>query len=187
MKTNTLLRLLFVPIALLLAAPTLSDPPPASGPNVVRSDQIFATQIADFEDNKQVILGADVTEFCLGTIDFDVVSFMEVTNPRDQDRIIELGKGMVFATVWDFAEFDCGRFLTEMPLASGMARIHINDNDLIVFFRDNQNANSFGIKAHGDLYSPAGEPLKFHLVWHIVWDGVDGQKLFKEILKISLR
>jgi hypothetical protein len=110
-----------------------------------------------------------------------------VTNPQDEDRIKQLAKGMVIASVWDFADFDCARFLTEMPLASGMATFHLNDNDLTVFLRDNQNANAFGIKAHGDLFSPEMDPLKFHLVWHVVWDGVDGEKFFKEIVKISLK
>jgi hypothetical protein len=187
MKTNSLLKFVFLPIALLLSVTTLADPPPASGPNVVRFDDTFALQVPDFEDNKQVILGADITEFCNGVVNFDVIPFMEVTNPQDEDRIKQLAKGIVVASVWDFADFDCDRFLTEMPLASGMASFHLNDNDLNVFLRDNQNANSFGVKAHGDLFSPDGEPLKFQFVWHVVWDGVDGEKFFKEIVKISLK
>ena len=187
MKIENAPKYLLATVALLISASALSNPPPTSGPNVVRFDDFFAVNISDFEDNKQVIFGADVTEFCNGVIDFDVLSFMEVTNPQDEDRIKQLAKGMVFASVWDFADFDCGRFLTEMPLASGMAKVHLNDNDLIVFLRDNQNANSFGLKAQGDLFSPDGEPLKFHFVWHVVWDGVDGEKFFKEIIKISLK
>lgn len=187
MKNASLLKFLLVPIGLLLSVSALSDPPPASGPNVVRFHDTVAWQVPDFEDNKQVILGADISEFCNGVVNLDVIPFMEVTNPQDEDRIKQLAKGMVFASVWDFADFDCGRFLAEMPLASGEAKFHLNDNDLTVFLRDNQNANSFGVKAHGDLFSPGGDPLKFHLVWHVVWDGVDGEKFFKEIVKISLK
>jgi hypothetical protein len=187
MKIENAPKYLLATVILLISASALSNPPPTSGPNVVRFDDFFAVNISDFEDNKQVILGADVTEFCLGTVDFDVISFMEVTNPQDEARIKQLFKGEAYASVWDFPEFDCDRFLSDLPLATGMARIHGNDNDLIVFDRDNKNANSFGIKAHGDLWSPEQEQLKFHLVWHIVWDGIDGEKFFKEIVKISLK
>lgn len=156
--------------------------------------------IPDFDEGTQAILGVNMMEFCGsppyvdggpgvdGIFNPDIVPFMEVTIPQDTDRIKQLLMGEVQATVWGFSEFDCGRFTTELPLGEGMVRIHSNDNDLIVFLRDNNNANSFSVKANGDMWSPAtGEQLKFHLVFHIVWDGVDGNKFFKRMVKISLK
>ena len=187
MKT-ALSRLFFALIAILLSATALANPPAQSGPNVIRFEDGAAWGFVDFENGTQVILGANMAEFCGGLINFDIVSFTEVSVPQDTDRIKQLIKGEVQATVWGFTDFDCALFTTELPLAAGMVRIQGNDNDLVVFLRDNNNANSFGIRANGDMWSPAsGERYRFHLVWHIVWDGVDGEKFFKEILKFGLK
>jgi hypothetical protein len=187
MRTKMLFKSLLVLIGLSMSAPVVSDPPAQSGPNVMRFDGGVAFSIPDFDAGTQVILGVNMIEFCNDFFNPDTVPFMDINVPEDSDRIKQLFKGEVQASVWGFSEFNCARFLSELPLGQGMVQVHGNDNDLIVFLRDNQNANSFGIRANGDMWSPAtGEQLKFHLVWHVVWDGADGDK-FKEMVKISLK
>ena len=187
MKIETILKSLLVVIALSLSAPVFSDPPAQSGLNVVRFEDGVGFNPWDPDKDIQAVLGFDAVAYCNENYDFDIVPIMEVNVPQDADRIKQLIKGEVQATFWGFSDWDCDRFMTELPLGYGMVQIISTDNDLTAWLRDNQNVNSFGLRAHGYMWSPTNEQLKFHLVHHIVWDGVDGEVKWKEILKMSLR
>jgi len=188
MQSKTIMRSLLVLLALSVSATAVSAPPDHSGPNVIRYEDFFVIRIADFDEGKQVIFGTHMLNFCNNIFDFETASIMDVSVPEDSNRINQMATGEVFASVWDFPEFSCARFLTEDPLAEGMATFRLTDNDVNTFLNtDNVNANAFGMNARGNMFSPGGVPLRFKLVWHVVWDGVDGARTFNEVLKISLR
>jgi hypothetical protein len=74
------------------------------------------------------------------------------------------------------------------PIATGMARIVWNDNDVEPWLNPNRhNMNSFGASSKGTLYDfSTGEPKRFMMSWHAMWDGIDGAS-FREIFKSKLK
>ena len=178
MKKSKLVNTIIVAAAMLFSMPASSNPPATSGPIVIRFDDAFAMFDVDTNAGISSILGADPNEFCIGIIDFDTVSFMDVDVPEDANRISEKLSGHVRASVWPFTVFDCNLFLTVPPLATGMAKVKGTDNDLVVFLNpDNVNANAFGYNAHGKLFDQSGSAKQFSLVFRGVWDGNDPSTL----------
>ena len=90
MKIQALLG--FLVVSILLSTPALADPPAMSGPNVIRFEGVNALAIADFDEGTQVLLGADVREFCIGNVEFDLVSIMDVFHPTQEgcSRLIRI-------------------------------------------------------------------------------------------------
>lgn len=162
--------------------------PESPGPNVFRFKDGLGIFYADPERELSAIHGGDVVEFCLtGGTTFPLVDIQEVKPKQNPDRIIQLLQADdVETTVWPFPSFDCDLFTTTPPLATGTVDLVNTDNDLLVFLRDNNNANAFGFAAHGQLMRSNGRTAHFNGVSRIVWDGEDGEKLFKETNVINL-
>ena len=192
MKMTLLRKMVTAAVLLGLSCVAFADPPEQSGANVVRWEGGGAWTFTDWDAGILVVFGANMDEFCSGTINFDVVSFMEVTIPQGPDRIKQLVKGKdVQATVWPFPFFDCYLFTTVEPIAYGTVDLIYNDNDLISWARNNKNMNAFGMNAHGNMLSTAsGDALRLNFVWHAIFrdynDEDPGNDFFKEILKIDL-
>ena len=165
-----------------------AEPPSESG-IVTRLDREFAVFAVDPNAGVLSVLGGDPVAFCSGTPEFDFLSYADKAVQNDL-RSVRLGKGEVYASVWPFTSFDCNRFLTEMPLATGMARVVDRDNDFFALEQcdEKQNINSFGYQAHGALYSPYGERKQFSMYFHAMIDCEDdGSFTFTERTRIKLQ
>jgi len=173
MKKKVLILLGVVLVALVAAIPALADPPPSSGPNVVRFEDTFAVFYSDARKGLSVTIGADVVEDCNGNFEPELVSIQEIRVPEDANRIIGILKGDdLMTTVWPFTDFDCGLFTTEEPVATGTSDLVLTDNDVLVFLTpDNVNWNAFGFTAHGLLTAQDGSDVRFNGVQRCIWDG----------------
>ena len=168
-----------------------AEPPASSGPNVIRFESGIGFTFVNLEEGTRVVLGVIMLEFC--TIGFigDIVDFLEVNVPQDNDRIKQLFKGDVQATVWPFSDFSCDRIVNELPTAEGMVRVVATDNDLLTFLRDNKNINSYGLNANGKMYSPlTGQRYRFRLKFHALFDDLNDEDPsndeYREIVKYAL-
>lgn len=131
--------------------------PAMSGPFVIRTETAFTIQTLDFGRGLQALQGADIIEFCGGTIDFDLADLQRINNPHGV--LMDLVKGADLTTsVWPFLAFDCGLFTTTDPLAVGLSSIILNDNDFDV---SGSRTNSFGWRSHGTLADLGGAPVSF--------------------------
>ena len=63
-------------------------------------------------------------------------------------------------------------------VASGTGKLVNTDNDVLVFLRENNNANAFGFTAQGTLYGPGGERAHYSGVSKASWDGNTGDRFF---------
>ena len=175
-------------LSLVLSLPfgAVADPPAQSGHQVFRGEFQNAFRFWDNDSGLQVIFGASVADFCMGIAEFETFDFQDVVVDEEAPRILTKFKGEVYTEVWGFAEFDCARYLAEMPIAWGTAVLRSNDNDLFAFAHDKNNFNSVGCKSNSKLSSPAnGEILNFHFVRHVIWDGDQGD-FGKSFTNISL-
>lgn len=161
-------------------------PPSASGPFVIRGATTFAVFQVDYKKGISVVFGADMNEFCNGIVNFDVVNFMDVDTQDDALRIVEVLNGDVQASVWGTTVFDCGYFLNNAPLASGIAHLVSTDNDLLAFlFPETPNVNAYGWQAQGALSDASGGRYHFNAVDRLTWDGVS-LATTKEVSKVNL-
>jgi hypothetical protein len=103
--------------------------PPATSGIVTRGGYPSAYWFVDDSSGMGLAVGADIVQFCSGTEDFGFHSFAD-ENIQEGLRLstIEKADDQV-RSVWPFTEFDCERFLTELPLATGEARFRGHDND----------------------------------------------------------
>ncbi len=175
MIKKLLLFVLVLLVALIAAIPALADPPPSSGPNVVRYDGIVYLHTVDEAKGLSAIVGADIVEFCNSFRGFDLVSIQDIQVPEDANRIVEIAHGDdVTTSIWPFTDFDCGLFTTVEPVATGTTDVVNTDNDLEVFNNpDNVNWNAYGFTAHGRLTAPDGSTMQLNVMSRCVWDGVD--------------
>lgn len=149
--------------------------PDNPGPIVMRSEVTFAVFYVDAKAGVSAIHGADIIEFCGGTIDFDLVDLQRIDVPEDANRVNDILQGDdVRTSVWPFTVFDCNLFTTVTPLATGTADVRLTDNDVFVFLNpESVNHNAFGFRAHGKLEDSAGETVNFSGHCNCVWDGND--------------
>ena len=153
----------YVLLATLFSGVAIADPPEASG-IVTRGGYEGGWWWADEDTGLGVIIGTDIVALCSGTREFGFVAYSD-KDIQDGLRLIRLEKGRnLVASVWPFTEFDCGRFLTELPLATGEVNRLMHDNDLYGprYCDIKNNANAYGENFHGDLYSPTGEKRRFN-------------------------
>ena len=139
---------------------------PDAGPKIFRGDDLeWAVFWMDFKRGRSAVVGIDVKEFCLGNVDLALVDFQDVYPPRDDVRIVEVLHGDDLpASAWPFTYWDCGRFLTEKPLAEGYVDMRSTDNDLNTYlYPDTRNKNPWGFRVHGAFSGHA----------NCVWDGYD--------------
>ena len=145
-----------------------------TGAQVVRYQDALAIIYTDDARGLQLIVGVDIEEYC--TVGFfpDIVDIMEITNPVDQELVVQLirGKG-VHAAVYPLYEFDCARMLDEGPIAAGTADFLSVDNDLYAWYdtNDASRVNSATIKANGTLYTPDGQKVLLNFTWKLLWPG----------------
>ena len=74
--------------------------------------------------------------------------------------------------------------MNTLPSASGTVHFVLTDNDLLAYYQDNPNSNSFGSK-EGTLTGTNGTIYKLNFNYRAIWDGYDVSSL-KEILSIKL-
>ena len=163
MKRNVISAVIIVLASLLGNA--LAEPPDSAG-IVTRGDYTWADFYVDEESGLLVVLGVDIEDWCAAEVPFDVIYYSDkfLSNPP---RINTLEKADVTTSVWDFTEFDCDLFTSVDPLATGIARLLYHDNDLFAPWNCElkNNANAFGLKVNGTLYSPSGEAMQFNMKW----------------------
>jgi hypothetical protein len=129
----------------------IGNAPAASGPNLIRYQGTFGYIINDPKRGIQALFGLDPADVC--GFDFDLVYIQEITLPNEEvDRIVSVLQGdNIQTSVWDFTGFNCVLYGSETPLATGYSRLINTDNDLVGFLTDRENANAFGVNAHGQL------------------------------------
>jgi hypothetical protein len=159
---------------------------------IIEYDANHAYAFLDEESGLILTLGIkDPSEFCSGTLNFDLFSFKDLLLPNsdpDLRRLIRKITGKdISAYVWQFEsvpanliEFTC----TNQPIAGGTAKFVSTDNDYYVGEGGN-NRDSFGSKANGTLTGTDGSTYKLNLVYHALVDKEE-ITLFKEVLTIHL-
>jgi hypothetical protein len=153
----------------------VKDQPEGSGATVIRFDGWIAVNYYDVDRDLQVIIGVDMNEYCAGDFNPDIVEIQEVTNPVDQNIVNQLIHGSdIYCWVYPLYPFDCERFLTEGPIASGYVDLVSNDNDLYAWIEEasgNNRVNAFGIAARGELFTPEGQKVRLAFQTRLVWEG----------------
>lgn len=141
----------------------LAEPPATSG-IVTRDSYNGARFDVDMNSGLLSVLGVDIVQWCTDGAPFDVIYYSD-KSLQSGFRLNTLEKADVTASVWPFTIFDCELFTTVQPLATGIARYRLHDNDLFgpQFCEEKNNANAFGVKANGTLYSPSGEAKQFSM------------------------
>ena len=175
-----------VAVTMIISAGAVAGPPAQSGVVVRFEAEDFAT-IVDQEAGLIAVFGFDPVEACSGPgpIVNDIVEVMLVDIQADPARIAIFAEGEYRTTVWDFVEFDCDRFLGELPLAVGIATLKYTDNDFTLSSAVNNNA--YGVSAHGTLHDPVtGAPLRMTGVFRAIWDKEADEAIVKNS-KVTLR
>jgi hypothetical protein len=184
MKRISFIALFFVAVGFFATA--LADPPENSG---VVSRGVYQGAWVDIDTDSGLlsVLGVDIFQWCTDGAPFEFISYSD-KQVQNELRIVTLEKAELTASVWPFTVFDCDLFTTVPPLATGLASYQLHDNDLFgpVFCEEKNNANAFGRKAKGTLYTAGGEMVQFKLhSWGIYDCETDTFPLFKT--RISLR
>ena len=145
----------------LLGSMAFAGPPSSSGVVVRRSSE--APRIWWYSDDARglgLAVGSDVVADCSEEpLELILLSFSD-KDIQDGLRLVALRKAEdVGASVWSFTEFDCDKFLTELPLATGEVDRSVHDNDFFGnrYCEVKNNMNAFSHSIHGTLYSPFGE------------------------------
>jgi hypothetical protein len=164
----------------------LADPPASSGV-VTRGSYDNARVDVDTNAGMLSILGVDVVQWCTDGVPFEFISYSDKL-VQSGLRLNTLEKAELTASVWPFTVFDCELFTTVPPLATGIASYRLHDNDLFgdQFCEEKNNANAFGIKANGTLYSPSGEKKQFSMHTWGIFDCETGTlPLFKTKINLT--
>ena len=186
MKTIT--RFVLVTVLMSLCSILYADPPTESGV-VFRGEYPVATFWVD-EDSGLMVFFDDVVGFCSDpSFEFEVLTWMDVyansAPPPDGPRIVTRFHGQILASVWPIFDFDCERFTTDLPIASGMVTLSLNDNDLFARLNPGNNVNVVNRRAQGFLYTPDGERKRLSFKQYLMWDGEDIGTLVERI-KVEL-
>lgn len=146
-----------------IASAVFAEPPASSG-IVTRGSYDTAWVDIDTKSGLLSIVGVDIVQWCTDGAPFDTVYYSD-KNLQDGFRLNTVEKGYVQASVWPITVFDCELFTSIQPLATGMANYLAHDNDYFgpQFCEEKNNANAFGHRANGTLYSPSGEARKFSM------------------------
>ncbi len=164
---------------------------PGGGASVVHYDGGFWWYTVDLETNWIAMFGLDVAEACeFGII--DVVDFMEVTNPNDQNIVNQMIHGNdMHCAVYPFdPDFDipCD-YLTIDPLATGFVDMNTTDNDLYAWAEEsshNQRVNSYKISANGALYDQDDQRVQANILEKFVWTGWPDGEIINSVTFIKL-
>ena len=166
--------------ALLMSAPLSADPPEQSGPNVYRWEGYIWHW---FSANGMIaFVGIDIPAYCgSGNLIVDQWDIQAVVSPSDFDLWMgreKLDDAMTFVYPASFAfedgEFNPGKLcwhaLEYGDMASGTTDSILTDNDVFAWRNDHKRANSFGVRSHGVLYTPSGDPVNFSGGFHCVFN-----------------
>ncbi len=164
----------------------LAEPPASSG--VVTRDSYNGGWVdVDMNAGMLSVLGFDIVQWCTDGAPFDVISYSDKL-VQSGLRLNTLEKAELTASVWPFTVFDCELFTSIPPLATGLASYRLHDNDLFgnEFCEEKNNANAFGRKANGTLYSASGELMKFSMHTTGIYDcETDTFPLFKTKINLT--
>ncbi|MGD2078826.1 MAG: hypothetical protein PVH18_10605 [Chloroflexota bacterium] len=175
MKKTFLIIVIILGAALTAAIPAFADPPPASGPIIVRTQETGAFHYFDARTGLGIIVGADVSEFCSGVVDFDPVNVQNIDVPSDANRLVQTYESdAVTVSVWPFPQFDCDLFTTSDPVASGTVSLQGADNDVYPGNSSGENWNAWGFAAHGQLSQSDGSSAQLSTLLRCTWDGETG-------------
>ena len=146
-----------------LASAAFAEPPANSG-IVTRGSYESAYVDIDTHSGLLSVVGVDIVQWCTDGAPFDTFYYAD-KDLQDGFRLNTGEKAYVQASVWPITVFDCELFTTVQPLATGMAKFRSHDNDLfgLRFCEEKNNANAFGSRANGTLYSPSGEARQFSM------------------------
>lgn len=164
----------------------LAEPPASSG--VVTRDSYNGGWV-DVDPNAGMlsVLGFDIVQWCTDGAPFELISYSDKL-VQSGLRLNTLEKAELTASVWPFTVFDCDLFTTVAPLATGTASYRLHDNDLFgnEFCEEKNNANAFGRKANGTLYSPSGKKKQFSMHTTGIYDCETGTfPLFKTKINLT--
>lgn len=145
----------------LFSSVAFADPPSNSG-IVFRTDleRAFLWWYHDDAKGLGLAVGSDVVSICSGGQVAPVILRFSDKDIQDGLRLVANRRVEdASASVWPFTEFDCERFLTELPLAAGEVDRSVHDNDWFGnrYCDLKNNMNAFSHSIHGTLYSPFGE------------------------------
>ena len=163
--------------------------PPASSGIVMRDGYFFGSVEVDTDAGVLAVLGFDPIEYCADPDNaaFDFVTFSD-KNLQNGFRLNTLEKGEMTASVWPLTEFQCDLIALSAPLATGIVKYRLHDNDLFgpEFCDQKNNANAFGMKANGTLYTIFGEAMKLNMhVWGLFDCETFSFPLFKTTIKLT--
>jgi hypothetical protein len=146
-----------------LASAAFAEPPASSG-IVTRGSYETGWVDIDTHSGLLSIVGVDIVQWCTDGAPFDTFYYKD-KDLQDGFRLNTVEQAYVQASVWPITVFDCELFTTVQPLATGMAYFRSHDNDLFGprFCEEKNNANAFGRRANGTLYSPSGEARQFSM------------------------
>lgn len=156
---------------LALTSPLCAQPPGQSGPHVFRGESYNWWM---FDANGMVVfVGVDVPAYCAGETVVGSWKFQLIENPADIELIMSVIKGddlptyIYPATAWYNDEGFPDPFkLCEYDyfygaIAAGTSDAIYTDNDGAAAFYTRPRANSWGVSAHGVLYTQEDEPIDF--------------------------
>jgi len=175
-------------LVVIVASGTALAEPPASSGIVVRGTYDMGRVFVDEDAGLLLIAGGDVVEWCsTGDTEWSLVTYFD-KDLQDGLRLNTIEKAQVTASVWAFTDFDCDLFMTEQPLATGMAIYRMHDNDFFGprFCEIKNNMNAWGHSVIGTLYSPSGEirHLNFR-EWGLYDCDTDTFPLYKNIIRLT--
>jgi hypothetical protein len=178
-----------------------ANPPSESGV-VTRTDETeFFFWWYDEENNTTAYFGVEPLLACYGDPNgWQSVPVMRVFMDTDGEDVLRfknhVNSNDMLTSVWPgFAPpFGPGNVCSQIfffgvtPIATGYSRVRVNDNDVLPGLNPNRrNANAFGLNAHGDLvYFDSGEPVRFWLSAHAVWDG-ENFDTYRAVIRTRLR
>lgn len=176
---------------------TFANNPDNGNPRIVRFGELVGFLLID--PNTRIFSVQAGTNRQFGcNLPPDIFNFMDVQlilhNPDDPEagmiKELRLGRNIYIAVFsgydqWEASGFDCADLFSR-KLAEGTGNFTNTDNDLLVFLRENTNANAFGFVAQGKLQRVGGGTAQYDGVSKCVWDGEDIASL-KCVDKINFR
>ncbi len=150
---------------------------------IVRGQATNAWTWVDVVSGYRVVIGADMNEYCAGVINFDLVFFQDINLSNGRPLLEVVDGDDMRTTVWDFLSFDCALFTTVDPVAYGYADLVNTDNDLFGTAPGDNNANAWGLRAHGILSYQDGSDAVFSAHQNLKFSANGG---FNQTSKISL-
>ena len=162
---------LFIFCGLIVSSPLSAKPPESSGPYVSRyGEYSFWTYWAN---GMIVFVGADIPAYCQGDFPFGLWDYQEIESPADIDLIMSVSKGDDIPTfVYPdsiYWENPCANGDEDLWIVSGTSDAIYTDNDMNAAENYHSRANSWGVSAHGVLFSQDGDPVSFSGGFHCVF------------------